>query len=127
MRMEELLLLAGGAAVVVVLIVLIVRWSRKLDAIFPDMAREYGLEYSKSSQGSAFTNVKQSQKLQGVVQGIALQVVATYETRGRLRMRSTWIASVAPAGIAPCTINLQRSRPAQFERTRQIGPSRLVQ
>lgn len=111
MRVEELLLLVLGGAVFIAVIVLIVRWSRKLDAIFPDLARDYRLEYTRENQGSAFTNTRQSQKLQGVVQGIPLLATATYETRGRLRMRSTWIATPAPAGIAPCTINLQRSRP----------------
>lgn len=112
MRGEELLLLVVGGTVVALLALLIVRWSRKLDAIFPDLAKEYGLEYTREKQGSAFTNVKQSDILRGVAQGTPLQVVATYETRGRMRMRSSWIAVPAPAGVAPCTINLQRKRPA---------------
>lgn len=112
MRADELLLLGFGAAVVALLAFLIIRWSRKQDAIFPDLAKEYGLEFARESQGSAFTNVKQSQILRGVAQGVPLQVVATYETRGRMRMRSTWIATPAPAGVPACTINLQRARPA---------------
>lgn len=112
MRVEELLLAGFGAAVVALLAYLIFRWSRKLDAIFPDLAKEYGLEFARESKGSAFTNVKQSQILRGVAQGVPLQVVATYETRGRMRMRSTWIAIPAPSGVTPCTINLQRQRPA---------------
>ena len=113
MESEEWLQLLGIAVAVAIPVALIVRWVRKLNAIFPDVARIYGLLYTQDKERDLLGNVKQAQKLSGSVQGLPLQVAATYETRGRLRIKGTWVATRAPAGLPPCTLNLQRTRPAQ--------------
>ena len=48
----------------------------------------------------------------GVANGTPIEVISTYETRGRLRIRSTVVASRAPAGLPPCTMNVLRRPPA---------------
>lgn len=112
MNAIEWLQVGAGVFALASIVVAFVRWSRKLDAIFPEAARHYGLAFTQDKQGSAFTNVRQSRKLLGAVRGKPLQVVSTYETRGRLRMRGTWIATRAPSGLPACAINISRRPPA---------------
>ena len=64
------------------------------------------------AQGSALTNTIQTSRLRGLSNGTPLEVASTYETRGRLRMRSTVVATKAPAGLPSCTINITRQPPA---------------
>ncbi len=104
-------LAAGGLAVAGV-VYAVVRWLRKVDAVFPETAKKYGLTFTHEQRGSAFTNVAQSSRLRGVANGTPIEVTSTYETRGRLRIRSTLVASRAPAGLPPCTMNILRRPPA---------------
>lgn len=104
--------LGVGIIVFAPLLYLLVRWWRKESAIFPETAKKYGLAHAREGRGSLFGNTRQASKLQGTVRGVPLQVAATYETRGRMRMRGTWIATRAPVGLAPCTINVSRTPPA---------------
>lgn len=103
--------LGGGALVFAAVVYALIRWFRQQGAIFPDAAKHYGLAYSRDKQGSAFTNLRESEQLQGVVDGTPLQAVATYETRGRMRMRSTWIATPALLGWPRGTVNVLRAPP----------------
>jgi hypothetical protein len=109
----------------------IFRWMRKVDALFPDAAKKYGLTFTRESSGSALTNTVQTSRLRGLSDGTPLEVISTYETRGRVRMRSTVVASKAPAGLPSCTINVTRQPPAakvhlvptgdpQFDSTRWV-------
>ena len=104
--------LAAGAVAVSGAIYAVARWMRKVDALFPEAAKKYGLTFTPEQRGSAFTNVVQSWRLRGVANGTPLEVIATYETRGRSRMRSTLVATQAPAGLPPCTMNILRQPPA---------------
>lgn len=117
------LIVAG--AVVVALIYGIFRWSRKQDAIFPDTAKQYGLAFTQEGQGSAFTNSKRSKHLQGVVQGVPIHAASSYETRGRLTIKTSWVATLRPARLAPCTINVTRQRPATSIHLVPIGDARF--
>ena len=99
------------AAVVLVSVYFIVRWSRKLDALFPEAARKYGVSFTREKRGGFLGNILDSSRLTGVVDGTPLEGVSTYQTRGRARMRSTLVASPAP-GLLPCTINISHRRPA---------------
>lgn len=51
--------LAAGGVVVGVGIAGFVRFSKKLDAMWPDAAKKDGLTYSKAGEGSGLTNSKQ--------------------------------------------------------------------
>jgi hypothetical protein len=105
-------LLAGAiAAVLLAAVYAIVRWSRKLDALFPDAARKYGVSFTREKRGGFLGNVLDSSRLTGAVNGTPLEVVSTYQTRGRTRMRSTLVASPAP-GLPRCTINISHRKPA---------------
>jgi hypothetical protein len=105
------LLVGAIAAVFLVAVYVIVRWSRKVDAVFPEAARKYGVSFTREKRGGFLRNVLDSSRLTGVVNGTPLEVVSTYQTRGRMRMRSTLVASPAP-GLPPCTINISHRRPA---------------
>ncbi len=104
--------LAAGGLAVAGMVYAIVRWLRKVDAVFPEAAKKYGLTFTREQRGSAFTNVAQSSRLRGVANGTPIEVISTYETRGRLRIRSTLVASRAPAGLPACTLNILRRPPA---------------
>lgn len=111
---EYLLAIAPFAALLALAVVVfaIVRWSRKLDAVFPDAATKYGLTFTREKRGNWLSNVLHSSQLRGVVNGTPIEVVSTYQTRGRMRMRSTVVASPAPAGLPACTINISSRPPA---------------
>ena len=86
--------------------------AKKEGAAWAAVAREFGLAFSKEKQGTGLGNVRQSSLLQGQVQGIPVKLVATYETRGRMRMRGTWIATDNPTRVPPCVINVLGKPPA---------------
>jgi hypothetical protein len=123
-------LAAGGLAVAGV-VYAIVRWVRKVNAIFPEAAKKYGLTFTREKRGGALGNVAQSSRLRGVANGTPIEVISTYETRGRMRMRSTVVASRALAALPSCTMNILRQPPAakvhlvptgdaQFDRARWV-------
>lgn len=111
MNVMDWVQLAAIAIVIAAIVYGLFRWSKSQDEIFPDAAAKYGLAFTQDNQGSIFTNARQSWTLQGSVQGVPLKAVATYETRGRLRMRGTWIAIPAPQGLLPCSMNIHGSPP----------------
>lgn len=98
------LVIAGIVAGVVIL-------SRKEGAAYKAVASQYGLAFSEEKQGTGLGNVRQSSLLQGVVEGVPVKLVATYETRGRTRMRGTWIATDNPTRVPPCAINVLGTPP----------------
>ena len=98
------LVVLGVAAGVVVL-------ARREGAAYAAVAGRYGLAFSREKQGTGLGNVRQCSLLQGEVEGVPVKLVATYETRGRLRMRGTWIATDNPARMPPCTINVLAAPP----------------
>jgi hypothetical protein len=117
--------LAGGGVVVLALVYGIFRWSRKQDAIFPETAKHYGLEFTQDNQGSAFANSKRSKHLRGVVRGMPIHAASSYETRGRLTIKTCWVATAPSAGLVPCTINVTRHRPAASAHLVPSGDARF--
>lgn len=105
-----LLVLAGLA--VGGIVYAIVRWMKKVAALFPEAAKKYGLTFTRESKGGGLSNTIQTERLRGLSNGTPLEVISTYETRGRVRMRSTVVATKAPAGLPSCTINIVRQPPA---------------
>jgi hypothetical protein len=110
-ELMQWLALGAGGLVFLAVVYGLFRFFRAMGAIFPETAKHYGLAYSKEDS-SGLTGNKNVEKLQGVVDGIPLQLASTYETRGRTRMRGTWAATHAPAGWTPCTVNISRTPPA---------------
>jgi hypothetical protein len=108
----EYLQLAGIAAVVLAVSCGAWRWLRHQDAIFPETAKKFGMVFTQEGSGGMFSNTRQSWLLQGMVRGTPLRVESRYETRGRLRMRGTWISTPAPEGMAECRINVCSEPPA---------------
>ena len=111
MSVVELLQVLAVVLVIVGVVAGVVMLSRKEGAAYAAVAKQYGLAFSEEKQGSALTNVRQSSLLQGVVEGIPVKLVATYETRGRTRMRGTWIATDNPLKVPPCAINVLAAPP----------------
>lgn len=110
-ELMQWLALGAGGVVFLGVVYGLYRFFSAMGAIFPDTAKHYGLAYTRD-KSSGFTGNKEVEKLEGSVDGIALRVESTYETRGRMRMRGTWLATRAPAGWTPCTVNLSRTPPA---------------
>lgn len=69
---------AAGGVVVGFGIYGFVRFSRQLDAMWPDTAKKYGLTHTKTDEGSAFTNAKEHH----VLSGPTLSVSSTREHVG---------------------------------------------
>jgi hypothetical protein len=126
----ESLQLVGIAAVILAVLYAVVRWVRKQNAIFPDTAKKYGIVHTHESKGGFLSNTLTTDRLRGVANGTSIEVISTYQTRGRMRMRSTVVAAPA-AGWPPCTINIERRPPAaevhlvptgdaQFDRQRWV-------
>ena len=99
------------AAIVLGVVYLVVRWIRKLNALFPEAAQRYGITFTREKKGGFLRNTVDSSRLAGIVKGTPIEVVSTYQTRGRLRMRSTLVASPL-SGLPACTINISHRRPA---------------
>ncbi|HEY3517672.1 MAG TPA: hypothetical protein VGL98_11550 [Gammaproteobacteria bacterium] len=108
----EWLQLAGIGAVALGVLYVIVRWMLKESAMFPETAKKYGITFTHEKQGGLLSNVSDVRRLRGVAMGTPIEVVATYQTRGRMRMRSTVLASPALAGLPACTMNILRQPPA---------------
>lgn len=111
MDVMELLQIGGVGLVVLAIVAGVVVLARKEGAAYAAVSRQYGLAFSKEKEGTGLGNVRQSQVLQGQVDGIPLKLVATYETRGRTRMRGTWIATDNPLRVPPCAINVLGAAP----------------
>lgn len=99
------------ALVVIGIVAGVVMLARKEGAAYAEVARRYGLAFSREKQATGLGNVRQSSLLQGQVDGVPVKLVATYETRGRTRMRGTWIATDNPMRVPPCAINVLGTPP----------------
>lgn len=106
MGVMELLQIVAVVLVIGGIVAGVVMLSKKEGAAYDAVARKYGLAFSKEKQGTGLGNVRQSSLLQGAVEGVPVKLVATYETRGRMRMRGTWIATDNPTRVPPCAINV---------------------
>lgn len=111
MSVLELLQIVAVVLVIVGIVAGVVVLSKKQGAAYDAVARKYGLAYSKEKQGTGLGNVRQSWLLQGATDGIPVKLVATYETRGRMRMRGTWIATDNPTRMPSCAINVLGTKP----------------
>ena len=103
--------LGAGAIVFALVVYGLARFFKAQGAIFPVAAKHYGLAYTQDNQGNVLSNKKYVDRLQGVVDGIPLNIAASYETRGNTKIKSTWFATVAPAGWPACTVNVARTAP----------------
>lgn len=99
--------IAGGGVVVGAGVFALVRFSRKLDALWPDTAKKYGLAYTKNGEGSAFTNSKEAHTLTGP----SLTVISTREQVGNQRRTGTLIAAVSERVPAGLQLEISRTRP----------------
>ncbi len=86
----------------------IVRFTRKQHAIFPETAKKYGLTFTREPHGSLLGNIAETLRLRGVANGTPVEVISTYKTRGNMNMKSTLVASRAPAILPACTININQ-------------------
>jgi hypothetical protein len=111
MSVVELLQILAVVLVILGIVAGVVMLSRKEGAAYAAVASRYGLAFSKEKQGTGLGNVRQSSVLQGEVEGVPVKLVATYETRGRTRMRGTWIATDNPMRVPPCAINVSGTAP----------------
>lgn len=103
--------LAAGGVVLLGVVVSMVRWSRRIDAIFPDAAKKYGLAAARRGVGSYFTGRGEHLSLQGETQGVRLDVLARRESRGRYRTRSTTVTAAIHVPVTACTITVSRACP----------------
>lgn len=99
--------LAAGGVVVGFGVYGFVRFSRQLDAMWPDTAKKYGLTYTKTNEGSALTNSKEHHALSGP----ALSVTSTRERIGRTTRTSTAVVATAATALPALTMEVSRYRP----------------
>lgn len=99
--------IAAGAGVVGAGIYAFVRFGKKLDALWPDTAKKYGLTYAKAGEGNAFTNSKEQHTLSGPT----LQVISTREHVGNTRRTGTVVVAKAPAAPKGVQLEVSRNRP----------------
>lgn len=111
MSVPELLQVLAMVLVVLGIVAGVVMLARKKGAAYAAVSSQYGLVFSKEKQGGGLGNVRQSSLLQGEVDGVPVKLVATYATRGRTRMRGTWIATDNPTRMPPCAINVLGAPP----------------
>ena len=103
--------LGAGAIVFALVVYGLARFFKAQGAIFPDAAKHYGLAFTQDNQGNLLSNRKYVDRLQGVVDGVPLDVGASYQTRGNTKIHSSWFATTAPAGWPACTVNVARNAP----------------
>ncbi|MBL8920319.1 MAG: hypothetical protein JNJ54_15740 [Myxococcaceae bacterium] len=98
--------LAAGAGVVGAGIYGLVRFFRKLDAIWPDTAAKYGLSFEKKHEGSALGNSTEVLSLRGPT----LEVLSMREQLGNRRRTSTVVTAkgATPGGTL---LEVSRNRP----------------
>lgn len=109
-ELQQIAGLVAGSLVLLGIIVSVVRWSRAIDAIFPDAATKYGLTYARKSVGSYFTGKGEHLSLRGQTQGVTFDVLARRERTGRYRRQSTTITAAVTLPVTPCTMTLSRAR-----------------
>jgi len=110
-ELQQLAGLVAGGLVLLGIIVYVARWSRMIDAIFPDAARKYGLTYARRGVGDYFTGKGEHLTLQGETQGVKFDVLARREQTGRYRTRGTTITAAVHFPVTPCTMTVSRARP----------------
>ncbi len=110
-ELQQVAGLVVGSLVLLGIIVSVARWSRAMDAIFPDAAMKYGLTYARKSVGSYFTGKGEHLSLRGQAQGVAFDVLARRERTGRYRSQSTMITAAVNLPATPCTMTVSRARP----------------
>lgn len=111
MSVMELLQVVAVGLVILGIVAGVVVLSRKEAAAYAAVSKQYGLAFSEEKQSTGLGNSRQSSVLQGQVEGMPVKLVATYETRGRTRMRGTWIATDNPTKAPPCAINVLSTKP----------------
>ena len=99
--------LAAGGVVVGAGIYGFVRFSKQLDAMWPDTAKKYGLTYTKTNEGSPWTNSKEHHALSGP----SLSVSSTRERIGKTTRTSTAVVATAKASLPAMTMEVSRTRP----------------
>lgn len=105
--MQWALVAAGGVAGCGV-IYGVVRWTKQMNAIWPDAAAKYGLTYSKKSESIPLGNSRDFNLLDGP----SLSVVSMEERVGRTRRRSTVITARSATGLSPVRFEVVTARPA---------------
>lgn len=126
-ELMQWLALAGGVVVVGAGIYGFWRFSKKLDALWPETATKYGLVYEQSSTGSALTNSSSRQ----VLSGPAMRVESTREHVGRMKRTSTVISvpvANAPPGLSfdvarqrpPSSLHLVKTDDSRFDALRFV-------
>lgn len=108
LELQQLAGIAAGGVVVAVLIVLLVRWLKKMDAIWPDAAKALGLLFREDDQGNPWvTNVlTRSSIVEGVLDGVPVRLAATTERRGNTRRIQTTVTAVAQSAGPAFTVQL---------------------
>lgn len=105
--------ICGGLLVFVCLLALLVRWLRKLAAIWPDCAKKLGLVFREENTGNAFTSRTMRQKcLEGVVSAVPVRLVSSRETIGRTTQTQTRVHARLPVPAATA-FSVQIARGAQ--------------
>lgn len=103
-------LIAGGLVALAVVVAL-VRWDRRVVAIFPDAAVHYGLAFARMAVGNLFTGRGEHLTLRGQARGVRVDVLARNERTGRLRTSHTRVVAAVSLPVRPCTLTVSRAPP----------------
>ncbi len=110
-ELQQLTGLVAGGLVLLGIVVAAVRWSRAIDAIFPDAARVYRLTYARRTVGSFFTGRGEHLTLHGEIEGVPIDVLAHMERRGRYRITGTTITATVHFPVRISTLTVSWTRP----------------
>lgn len=106
-------MIGAGALVAGAALVALIRASRRIDAIFPDVARSLGLERSTAREGSVFSAIVERERLWGTIDGRALEVESFRRRSGQLRERHTRVVLGGLSGLARFAVHVTRARAPQ--------------
>lgn len=108
--------IAAGSIVFLGIVGGFVRFSRKLDAIWPDTAKQFGLAFKDRDEGNVFTSRAETQRsVEGVASGVALRAFEFHERVGGSTRTGTRV-------LGRALVPTERQFTFQLERNAANGP-----